>query len=133
MIPLWVAKWSVIIRECKRGWIGSGATLQRNTWCSWIDPVDRSSIGSMVAKTTPFRHNPTMLLRKGTEMTNKDLSKALVAAIQNRQLARGETMQDTNSYTVGYLEAIIGNLVGMSPKVKKEIMTTLVYITNNKE
>jgi hypothetical protein len=74
-----------------------------------------------------------MLLRKGTEMTNKDLSKALVAAIQNRQLARGETMQDANSYTVGYLEAIIGNLVGMSPKVKKEIMTTLVYITNNKE
>jgi hypothetical protein len=80
-----------------------------------------------------FRHNPTMLLRKGTEMTNKDLSKALVAAIQNRQLARGETMQDANSYTVGYLEAIIGNLVGMSPKVKKEIMSTLVYITNNKE
>jgi hypothetical protein len=74
-----------------------------------------------------------MLKRKGNEMTNKDLSKALVAAIQNRQLARGETMQDTNSYTVGYLEAIIGNLVGMSPKVKKEIMTTLVYITNNKE
>ena len=66
-------------------------------------------------------------------MTYKDLSKALVAAIQNRQLARGENMQDTNSYTVGYLEAIIGNLVGMSPKVKKEIMTTLVYITNNKE
>jgi hypothetical protein len=80
-----------------------------------------------------FRHNPTMLLRKGNKMTNKDLSKALVAAIQNRQLARGENMQDTNSYTVGYLEAIIGNLVGMSPKVKKEIMTTLVYITNNKE
>jgi hypothetical protein len=74
-----------------------------------------------------------MLKRKGNEMTNKDLSKALVAAIQNRQLARGENMQDTNSYTVGYLEAIIGNLVGMSPKVKKEIMTTLVYITNNKE
>jgi hypothetical protein len=74
-----------------------------------------------------------MLLRKGNKMTNKDLSKALVAAIQNRQLARGENMQDTNSYTVGYLEAIIGNLVGMSPKVKKEIMTTLVYITNNKE
>ena len=74
-----------------------------------------------------------MLLRKGNKMTNKDLSKALVAAIQNRQLARGENMQDTNSYTVGYLEAIIGNLVGMSPKVKKEIMSTLVYITNNKE
>jgi hypothetical protein len=74
-----------------------------------------------------------MLLRKGTEMTNKDLSKALVAAIQNRQLARGESMQDTNSYTVGYLEAIIGNLVGMSPKVKKEVLSTLVYITNNKE
>ncbi len=66
-------------------------------------------------------------------MTDKDLSKALVAAIQNRQLARGENMQDTNSYTVGYLEAIIGNLVGMSPKVKKEILSTLVYITNNKE
>jgi hypothetical protein len=80
-----------------------------------------------------FRHNPTMLLRKGNKMTDKDLSKALVAAIQNRQLARGENMQDTNSYTVGYLEAIIGNLVGMSPKVKKEIMSTLVYITNNKE
>jgi hypothetical protein len=80
-----------------------------------------------------FRHNPTMLLRKGNKMTNKDLSKALVAAIQNRQLARGENMQDTNSYTVGYLEAIIGNLVGMSPKVKKEILSTLVYITNNKE
>jgi hypothetical protein len=80
-----------------------------------------------------FRHNPTMLLRKGNKMTDKDLSKALVAAIQNRQLARGENMQDTNSYTVGYLEAIIGNLVGMSPKVKKEILSTLVYITNNKE
>lgn len=65
-------------------------------------------------------------------MTDKDLSKALVAAIQNRQLARGENMQDTNSYTVGYLEAVIGTLVGLSPKVKKEIMTTLVYITNNK-
>jgi hypothetical protein len=74
-----------------------------------------------------------MLKRKGNKMTDKDLSKALVAAIQNRQLARGESMQDTNSYTVGYLEAIIGNLVGMSPKVKKEIMSTLVYITNNKE
>ncbi len=74
-----------------------------------------------------------MLLRKGNKMTDKDLSKALVAAIQNRQLARGENMQDTNSYTVGYLEAIIGNLVGMSPKVKKEILSTLVYITNNKE
>lgn len=73
-----------------------------------------------------------MLLRKGNEMTDKDLSKALVAAIQNRQLARGENMQDTNSYTVGYLEAVIGTLVGLSPKVKKEIMTTLVYITNNK-
>lgn len=66
-------------------------------------------------------------------MTNKDLSKALVAAIQNRQLARGESMQDTNSYTVGYLEAVIGTLVAMSPKAKKEVMSTLVYITNNKE
>lgn len=66
-------------------------------------------------------------------MTNKDLSKALVAAIQNRQLARGADMHDANSYTVGYLEAVIGTLVGLSPKAKKEVMSTLVYITNNKE
>ena len=66
-------------------------------------------------------------------MTNKDLSKALVAAIQNRQLARGETMQDANSYTVGYLESLIGSLIDLSPKVKKEVMSSLVYITNNKE
>ena len=66
-------------------------------------------------------------------MTNQDLTKALVAAIQNRQLARGNSMQDANSYTVGYLEALIGQLVAMSPKVKKEVMSTLVYVTNNKE
>jgi hypothetical protein len=87
----------------------------------------------MVAKTVSFRHNPTMLLRKGNEMTNKDLAKALVAAIQNRQLARGADIQDANAYTVGYLEAVIGTLVAMSPKVKKEVLSTLVYITNNKE
>jgi hypothetical protein len=73
-----------------------------------------------------------MLLRKGTEMTNKDLSKALVAAIQNRRLAQGETQDHANAYTVGYLEAVIGTLVGLSPKAKKEVMSTLVYITNNK-
>lgn len=66
-------------------------------------------------------------------MTNQDLSKALVAAIQNRQLARGADMHDANAYTVGYLEALIGTLVGSSPKVKKEVLSTLVYITNNKE
>ena len=73
-----------------------------------------------------------MLKRKGNKMTDKDLSKALVAAIQNRQLAKGESMHDANSYTVGYLEAVIGTLVGLSPKVKKEVLSTLVYITNNK-
>ena len=65
-------------------------------------------------------------------MTNQDLSKALVAAIQNRQLARGNSMEHANAYTVGYLEAVIGTLVGLSPKAKKEVMSTLVYITNNK-
>jgi hypothetical protein len=87
----------------------------------------------MVAKTMPFRHNPTMLNLKGNKMTNQDLSKALVAAIQNRQVARGYTTQDANSYTVGYLESLIGTLVQLSPKVKKEVMSSLVYITNNKE
>lgn len=66
-------------------------------------------------------------------MTNKDLAKALVAAIQNRQLARGADIQDANAFTVGYLEAVIGTLVQLSPKVKKEVLSTLVYITNNKE
>ena len=66
-------------------------------------------------------------------MTNQDLSKALVAAIQNRQEARGYERSEANAYTVGYLEALIGNLVAMSPKVKKEVMSTLVYVTNNKE
>ena len=65
-------------------------------------------------------------------MTNQDLSKALVAAIQNRQFNRGEDLEATNSYTVGYLEGLIGTLVGMSPKVKKEVMSTLVYINANK-
>lgn len=66
-------------------------------------------------------------------MQNRDLSKALVAAIQNRQLVRGNSMQDTNAYTVGYLESLIGSLIDLSPKVKKEVMNSLVYITNNKE
>lgn len=66
-------------------------------------------------------------------MTNQDLSKALVAAIQNRQEARGYNRQDANAYTVGYLESLIGTLVGLSPKVKKEVMSALVYVTNNKE
>ena len=66
-------------------------------------------------------------------MTNQDLTKALVAAIQNRQLARGNSMQDANAYTVGYLESLIGSLIDLSPKVKKEVMSSLVYITNNKE
>lgn len=65
-------------------------------------------------------------------MTNQDLAKALVAALQNRQLARGEDLEATNSYTVGYLEGLIGTLVGMSPKVKKEVMSTLVYVNTNK-
>jgi hypothetical protein len=85
----------------------------------------------MVAKTVPFRHNPTMLNLKGNRMTNQDLTKALVAAIQNRQVARGYTMQDANAFTVGYLESLIGTLVELSPKVKKEVMSTLVYVTNN--
>lgn len=66
-------------------------------------------------------------------MTNQDLSKALVAAIQNRQEARGYNRQDANAYTVGYLESLIGTLVQLSPKVKKEVMSALVYVTNNKE
>ena len=86
----------------------------------------------MVAKTMPFRHNPTMLNLKGNVMTNQDLAKALVAAIQNRQFTRGEDLEATNSYTVGYLEGLIGTLVGMSPKVKQEVMSTLVYVNTNK-
>ena len=74
-----------------------------------------------------------MLNLKGNGMTNQDLTKALVAAIQNRQLARGNSLQDANAYTVGYLESLIGSLVAMSPKVKKQVMSTLVYVTNNKE
>ena len=66
-------------------------------------------------------------------MTGQDLSKALVAAIQNRQAVRGYNQQDANAYTVGYLESLIGNLCNLSPKVKNDIMTTLVYISNNKE
>jgi hypothetical protein len=73
-----------------------------------------------------------MLNQKGNVMTNHDLSKALVAAIQNRQFARGEDLEATNSYTVGYLEGLIGTLIGMSPKVKKEIMSTLVFVNTNK-
>ena len=65
-------------------------------------------------------------------MTNQDLAKALVASIQNRQFARGENLEATNSYTVGYLEGLIGTLCHLSPKAKKEIMSTLVYISNNK-
>ena len=75
----------------------------------------------------------SMLNLKGNGMTNQDLTKALVASIQNRQLARGYTMQDANAYTVGYLESLIGTLVQLSPKVKKEVMSTLVFVTNNKE
>jgi hypothetical protein len=70
--------------------------------------------------------------RKGNDMTNQDLSKALVAAIQNRQLARGENLHDSNSYTVGYLEALIGNLCAISPKVKKEVLQTLVLVSATK-
>ena len=65
-------------------------------------------------------------------MTNKDLAKALVAAIQNRRLSQGESIDHTNAYTVGYLEQVVATLVGMSPKAKNEVMSTLVYITNNK-
>ena len=70
---------------------------------------------------------------KGTQMQNRDLTKALVAAIQNRQLARGNSMEHANAYTVGYLESLVATLVDLSPKVKKEVMSTLVYVTNNKE
>jgi hypothetical protein len=73
-----------------------------------------------------------MLNLKGNKMTNQDLAKALVAAIQNRQEARGETLQASNAYTVGYLEGLIGTLCHLSPKAKKEVMSTLVYINANK-
>ena len=65
-------------------------------------------------------------------MTNQDLAKALVAAIQNRQFTRGEEIHAANSYTVGYLEGLLGTLIGTSPKVKKEVMSTLVYVSTNK-
>jgi len=74
-----------------------------------------------------------MLNLKGNEMTNRDLSKALVAAIQNRQVVRGNSMEHANAYTVGYLESLVATLCDLSPKVKKEVMSSLVYITNNKE
>ena len=65
-------------------------------------------------------------------MTNQDLAKALVTSIQNRQFARGEDLEAANSYTVGYLEGLLATLIGTSPKVKNEVMSTLVYISNNK-
>jgi hypothetical protein len=73
-----------------------------------------------------------MMKNKGNKMQGQDLSKALVAAIQNRQLARGYQLNDANAYTVGYLESLIGTLCQLSPKVQKEIMSALVYISNNK-
>jgi hypothetical protein len=73
-----------------------------------------------------------MLNLKGNDMTNEDLSKALVAALQSRQEARGASLDAANAYTVGYLQSLIGTLVAMSPKAKKEVMRTLVYVTNNK-
>ena len=66
-------------------------------------------------------------------MQGQDLSKALVAAIQSRQELRGQSLSNANAYTVGYLESLIGTLCELSPKVKKEVMSTLVYVTNNKE
>lgn len=65
-------------------------------------------------------------------MTNQDLAKALVAALQNRQFARGNEIHAANSYTVGYLEGLLGTLIGTSPKVKKEVMSTLVFVSTNK-
>jgi hypothetical protein len=73
-----------------------------------------------------------MLNLKGNKMTNQDLAKALVAAIQNRQFTRGEEIHAANSYTVGYLEGLIGTLCHLSPRAKKEVMSTLVYINANK-
>jgi hypothetical protein len=73
-----------------------------------------------------------MLNLKGNKMTNQDLAKALVAALQNRQFARGNEIHAANSYTVGYLEGLLGTLIGTSPKVKKEVMSTLVFVSTNK-
>jgi hypothetical protein len=73
-----------------------------------------------------------MLNLKGNKMTNQDLAKALVASIQSRQFARGEEIHAANSYTVGYLEGLIGTLCQLSPKAKQEVMSTLVYINTNK-
>jgi hypothetical protein len=73
-----------------------------------------------------------MMQNKGNKMQGQDLSKALVAAIQNRQLARGYQLNESNAYTVGYLESLIGTLCQLSPKVQKEIMSALVYVSNNK-
>ena len=72
------------------------------------------------------------MTNKGNTMTNQDLSKALVAAIQDRQEARGNTLEHANAYTVGYLEALLATLCDLSPKVKKEVMSSLVYVSNNK-
>ena len=65
-------------------------------------------------------------------MTNQDICKALVASLQNRQMAKGYTIEDANAYTVGYLESMMVTLIGASPKAKKEVMSALVYISNNK-
>lgn len=64
-------------------------------------------------------------------MTNQDLSRALVAALQSRQEARGNCRADANAFTVGYLESMIAGLCNLSPKVKKDVLSTLVYVTAN--
>lgn len=66
-------------------------------------------------------------------MKNQELAAALTAALQARQEKRGNSRGDANAYTVGYLTSLIGVLCEGSPKTKKNVMDTLVYVLKNQE
>jgi hypothetical protein len=61
------------------------------------------------------------------------LTSELVSALREVQFAKGWNRQDTNAYTVGYLETQLTQACERSPEVYKDVLRALEYIRNNRD
>ena len=62
------------------------------------------------------------------------LAKELVNALKAHQMEkRGYSLQDANSYTVGYLESMLASMAAQSPKGLEQLISTLQMVKERTE
>jgi len=62
----------------------------------------------------------------------EELVNALVAALRDRQVNRGENYLEASAYTLGYLASAMTSVLAESPKGRKYFKDTLEYVKESK-